>query len=177
MIICLALLLVPAVASSKIYKEAVFGADNQLCFLWWPVLPSTTGWKHDEAASRELSSNVLVPAGQTFQEAPAVMYARAMYKPRSPETHSLAEFIAGDREETENAVPGVRVAEQRPLHDGDGRMLRCIAYTAAGSSDLIVYGEEDDFWLVFAVSCKSPSALARARSTFEQLVARYKKTP
>jgi hypothetical protein len=144
---------------------------------WWPILPDLPGWVHDEAASRRYDSNFLVPRGQTFAEAPAVIYARALYKSRLPDTKSVEQLIAEDERRVAKDSPGVRISEQAALQDHDGRGYRCVAFAPAdeGTWELVAYGEEDDYYLIFTLSGDSPKALEKALPDFKKLIARYKK--
>lgn len=167
----------PGVLSAGIYKLGVPSTQG-IQLMWWPILPVVPGWQHDEGASRTYSVNMLIPNGQTFSAAPAVIYAKAMYKPPVPQTNSLAQLIASDRAEFSAKVPGVRIKELPPLHDGDGKALRCFSFSPAsrGSWDLAAYGEEDDYYLIFTVSAKTSKALQETRATFAKMVSRYKKS-
>jgi hypothetical protein len=82
-------------ASAEIYKEAT-PTDTGFDFVWWPIVTVPHGWLHDDGASHAQHVNALIPKGTTFANAPAVIYAEAVYKPRMPDTKSLTQFIADD---------------------------------------------------------------------------------
>jgi hypothetical protein len=168
------LALAPAVGLPDIFKLAI-PTDKGMQFYWWPILPEIPGWRHDEDISRANGVNMLIPVGKTFSNAPAVMYARALFKPRIPETRSLAQLIANDRATFETDVPGTVVSELPAIADGDGKTLRCYSFfpPGKGSWELVAYGEEGEFYLVFTVSGNAKAALNRATTDFSKVVAGY----
>lgn len=174
-LLILASLLIHGAANAEIYKLAV-PTDQGMMFYWWPVLPIISGWAHDEGASRAQSVNALVPTGYSFSQAPAVIYARAMYKPRMPETKSLSQLIADDRATFESEFSGVKINELTPIIDGNHKALRYFSYTPAsqGSWELVAYGEEGEIYLIFTVSGNTEAALLKARPDFEKIVSTYK---
>ncbi|MBS1867898.1 MAG: hypothetical protein JSS69_18460, partial [Acidobacteria bacterium] len=96
--------------SAEIEKTALM-CGNEICFYWWPKLSPPKGWHQDQDMSYEIEANALVPDGSTFSKAETVMYAKALYKPRTPETKSVDQLIADDKNEFLNADPNIAVAE------------------------------------------------------------------
>jgi len=169
----------PITASAEIYKLAV-PTDYGFHLYWWPVLPSVVGWHHDEIASRKYATNVLVPDGYSFLNAPAITYGEALYKPRDPEARTVEQVISNDRSEFDRENPGIKIKEVPELHDGDGKALRCFSFGPAGSSgnwELVAYSEEGDDFLLFTVSALSSRALQSADPTFSALVSHYREKP
>ena len=166
---------VPFTVFAGMYKLAV--PEKSGTEVWWPILPDLPGWVHDEAASRRFASNFLVPRGQTFANAPAVIYAKALYKPRIPDTKSVDQLIADDERQVAKESPGIRISEQAALQDRDGKGFKCVSFAPAseGSWEFVAYGEEDDFYLIFTVSGDSPAAFEKAMPDFKKLISRYKK--
>jgi hypothetical protein len=160
--------------SAEIYKEAV-PTDHGIEFYWWPVLKAANGWTHDEGASRANGVNAFVPTGYSFSDAPAVIYARAIYKPRVPETKTLAQLISDDGAEFKSHFPGVEISELPPLRVGAASNFRYFSFKPMqqGSFELVAYGEEPEFYLIFTVSGKTLSDLAKARPAFEKMVSNY----
>jgi len=162
-------------AMHEVVSPAAKGKD----VYWWPVLPAVAGWKHDEATSRILRANVLVPVGQVFADAPAVMYAKALSKSRLPMTKSLAQLVADDRREFARKVPGVKVADMPAVRTADGKTLLSLEYTPAGkgSWERVAYGEEGHYFLVFTVSAQNDASLKAALPAFSRLVSHYQAHP
>jgi hypothetical protein len=165
--------------SAEIFKLAI-PSDQGFKLYWWPQLQVPDGWVHDEGSSRSTSSNILVPKGQSFAQAPAVMYGKALYKPRIPETRSLDQLISDDKRKFQNDLPGIVILPVPALKNGDGRSLRCFSYspspkqTGEASWEWTAYSEEGDFYLIFVVSAKSEAALNTAVPSFRRLIATYK---
>lgn len=168
----------PMLAFGAIHKVAA--PDGQdVTLYWWPEFPTLPGWAHEDEASLELKANVLVPAGKSFFHSPAVIYGGAIYKPRSPETTSLDRLVANDVAQALNDAPGTKATELRKLTDADGKPWRCFSFTPQGKGrwEWVAYSEEGDFYLIFAVTGKSASALRSALPDFKKLVQTYKERP
>jgi hypothetical protein len=165
---------------AEIFKLAI-PTDRGIELYWWPQLRAPEGWVHDEDTSRSAGSNIFVPNGQSFSEAPAVMYGRALYKPYIPETRSLDELISDDKRDFQKHFPGVSIQRLPDLKTGASRSLRRFSYSpfrsasvAQGSWEQTAYGEEGDFYLIFVVSAHTEAALRRALPAFYGLIANYK---
>jgi hypothetical protein len=173
------LMVPPRSLSAEIYKLSIPG-DRGFTFYWWPQLQVPEGWVHDEGASRSTDSNMLVPKGQSFAQAPAVMYGEALYKPRIPETRSLDQLISDDKRKFQNHLPGITILPLPALTNGDGRLLQCFSYSpppndAKGSTwEWTAYSEEGDFYLIFVVSANNEASLKTALPAFRRLIATYK---
>jgi hypothetical protein len=165
---------------AEIFKLAV-PTDRGIQLYWWPQLQAPKGWVHDEETSRSTGSNIFVPKGQSFAEAPAVIYGRALYKPDTPETRSLDALISDDKHDFQKHLPGISIRPLPDLKTGDGRSLRRFSYSpprsagvAEGSWEQTAYGEEGDFYLIFVVSAHTETALTKAVPAFNALIANYK---
>ena len=172
------LIVPPRPLSADIFKLAI-PSDQGIKLYWWPQLQVPDGWMHDEGASRSTGSNMLVPKGQSFPQAPAVMYGEALYKPRIPETRSLDQLISDDKRKFQNDLPGIVILPLPALKNGDGRSLRCFSYSppqkdGKGSWEWTAYSEESDFYLIFVISANSQAALNTALPSFRWLIATYK---
>jgi hypothetical protein len=150
--------------------------ERGLDLVWWPRLPKLESWKHDEDASWAITANVLVPKGRTFADAPAVIYASATYKART-KSKSLAQFIAEDQASFRERVSGIKIARVSSLTNGDGKKLETYSFTPTSEGDweVISYGEEGDFYLIFAVSAHGEKALNAALPSFRLLVSHYRR--
>ena len=94
------------------------------------------------------------------------MYAKAVYKPREPGITSVETLIQRDREDFARNVPGVRIEEVAPLTTADGKLLRSFTFFPGkeGNWERVSFGEEGDFFLVFALSSRSERAYRAATS-------------
>jgi len=165
--------------SAAIFKLAV-PEEHGLHLYWWPQVKVPDGWVHDEKASRSTGTNMLVPKGESFANAPSVMYGEALYKPRMPETHSLEQLISDDKLDFQDRTLGIVISALPDLKTSDGRSLRCFSFSppkgSSGSNanwEWTAFGEEGDFYLVFTVSAQSQTALKEALPAFRRLIASY----
>jgi hypothetical protein len=168
----------PSEASGEIEKRATT-CEQVLCFHWWPKLPAFAGWHQDEPRSFAFGCNALAPDGSSFGDADTVMYAKALYKPRDPETTSLEMLIEQDKQRFAKEVPGIAIAEAPSLATADGQKLRSLTFFPKGEGnwERVAYGEEGDFYLVFAVSSLSRKGYEAALPAYERLVGRYREKP
>lgn len=150
--------------------------ETGLCLYWWPKLAPVEGWHHEPEPSQHYGANALAPEGSTFMDAETVMYAKASYKPRVPETKSLDALIENDKKEFLANVPGVVIAAAKPLTTGDGKKLKSVTFfpTAQGNWERVSYGEEGEFYLLFTISSRTKAGYERALPAYEEMIRGYK---
>ena len=169
----------PAVA--EIEKIAIPG-ENGLAFRWWPKLTPPKGWLQDLPTSFENGVNALIPVGQTFADAPSVMYAKAVFKARVPDVTSLAEMIVRDKQDFLNNVPDVLIRPTSTMVAADGRMLLSFTYSpkpeakdgSGGNWERVSYLEEGEFYLVFTMSSRTQKDFKASAKAYEKLVRAYR---
>ena len=156
-------------------------SDQGICPYWRPIVPALEGWVRDneaeDCARAPNGISVLVRPGQTFENAPAIIYARAMYKPTLPKkAKSLKQFIRNDMAAFKQDFPDFAIDKLPAIQDGDGKRLPCYAFRSEreGYWELVAYGEEGDYYLIFTLSGKTKSARDAARRDFERFVSLYK---
>ncbi len=172
-------------AEAEIIKTATRNCDRgEICFYWWPKLPAVAGWHTDQAANVGYGGNgmnSLVPDGSTFARADVIMYAAAVYKPRyeagNPQSKSLSALIEDDEATVARAHQGTSIAEVESLTTADGQSLRSFTFFRPdeGTWERVSYGEEDDFYLLFAISAHSEAGYRKALPVYEDVVGRYRK--
>jgi hypothetical protein len=162
-------------AHGEIEKIAV-PCEKGICLYWWPKLPRLPGWHGDRQNSLHYGINALAPDGFTFSDAQAIIYAKALYKPRVPHITSLEALIESDRSDFLRSRPGILIAEAPDLTNADGQRLKSFTYfpKERGNWERVAYGEEGDFFLVFTVSSRSLDSYPAAESAFETLVGQYR---
>lgn len=176
-----ALLLLTALSTtafSEIEKVAIL-CKTGICLYWWPKLPAISGWHHDQDASLYYGVNALAPDHFTFYNAEAVIYAKADYKPRIPETKNVDQLIASDEKQFTADNPNLTISEVSPLSTADKKKLRSVTFFPQGKGnwERVSYGEEGDYFLVFTLSSTSRAGYDKALSAYEQLVGEYKENP
>jgi hypothetical protein len=171
-----ALVFVSTGADAEVTKITV-SADSGPHVYWWPALPIPKSWVHDDEVSKERGVNVILPAGKSFDDAPAVIYASADYKPRFPKIHSLAEFIRQDKADIASQSPTAVVSDRADAKTGDGTTLKVMSYALPQKRqwELVAYGEEGDFYILFTVSAATETDLKASEGVFYALLATYRK--
>jgi hypothetical protein len=167
--------LLSAPAHAEIEKNAR-RCDHTLCFYWWPKLPRLKGWHQDRPSSFHDAINALAPDGQTFANAEAVIYARAIFKPRAPDVKSLDQLIENDKRDFLARSPDISIEAAGDLVTGDGQSLRSLGFIPGGSGnwERVSYGEEGNYYLLFTLSSRSERAYKDAMRAYETLIATYK---
>ena len=158
-------------------EKLAYPSATGFCFVWWPKLPAVEGWHQEEDSSREYSSNCLAPDGSTFADAETVMYARAMYKPRTPEIHSVEELIKSDRQGFLDSNPETVISPAAMISTGDEQRFRSFTFfpKTTGNWERVSYGEEDDFFLIFTISSRSQNGYRKSLPAYQMLIERYRK--
>jgi hypothetical protein len=169
------LLSVPVLASPEIEKVGRV-CEKGVCLAWWPKLDSAAGWHHDDGASFSVGANVQVPDGFTFANAETVIYAKADYKPRMPETTSLEILIKNDKADFLEDDPTIAITKVPSLKTLDGKVLETYTFfpKAKGNWEEVSYGEEGDFYLIFTISSRSHAGFLASLPVYEQYIAQYR---
>jgi hypothetical protein len=177
-LIVLLALAAAAPAAAEIERVATT-ADGGISMRWWPRVEPPKGWKHDREHSVSYGINAMAPARASFGKAQTVMYAKAIYKPRERELTSVDALIERDRRKSLERNPKQEVAKGAPLTTADGKVLQSLTYAPKGSGnwERVAYGEEGDFYLIFAVSSRTKAGYQSAMPAYEKLVAGYKEKP
>jgi hypothetical protein len=173
---CLVFLVaMPLVARADIERLAQ-PCGETMCFHWWPRLQELPGWHHDRGSSLQLGINALAPDGFTFSNAEAVIYARALFKPRIPQTTSLIALIENDKAEFLRHSPDIVISESEGLLTADGQKLKSLVFkpSSAGNWERVSYGEEGEFYLLFTLSARSESAYQNALGAYQNLISQYR---
>ena len=166
-------------AAAEITKMAHLTGTG-FAFNTWPRLPAVAGWSQDDRASQQNNAYVIVPDGQTFRDAPAVIYGNAIYKPSQP-SDSLDAFIADDKAEFVKHDSGLVVKELAPVTDASRRKLRVFIFqpSSAGNWEAVAYGEErdndnNDYWLLLVVSGRDKASFEAALPLYLKMLSEYR---
>jgi hypothetical protein len=173
--ICCFILLLNMTGRAEIEKIAL-PCDTGICFYWWPKLSPFKGWHQDKDQSYHYGINAFAPNGSSFANAESVMYAKAIYKPRVPETKTLEALIADDRKHFLSSDPLIAITEVSELMTGDGKMFRSFTFIphSKGNWEEVSYGEEGEYYLTFVLSSRSNEGFDKNQEAYRQLVAHYK---
>lgn len=183
LVACAAALAIAGAAQAEIVKTAKVNCNTgEICLYWWPKLPELRGWHGGGELNFKMGSNgsaVLIPDGRTFSDAPAVIYARAIYIERydwqNKTKSTLASFIQDDKATFREEAPNTAITSAAPLTTGDGQPLEVAVFSRPKSWDCVAYGKEDGYYLMFVMSANSEAAFQEAKPVFQDLVSRYRK--
>lgn len=177
-LLALIFLLLSGAAHAQIEKIAT-PTNSGIKLQWWPKVQPPHGWHFDNGSSHHFSFNAMAPDGSTFSNAETVIYAKAEYKPRVPETESLAQLVKQDISDFHHAYPGMEVAVEPSVLTADHKQLQVITFTpaAGGNWERVAYGEAADFYVLFSVSSRTKSGLDLAMPAFRAMVASYRVGP
>lgn len=161
--------------AAEIEKKAVL-LNDKIKLYWWPKLSIPRGWLHDEELSENMSSNVLLPRGTTFSNAPSIIYGRAFYDPDKKTRGTLSGFISDDVVKFRKSRAQLVVQEIHPgLTTLRHHSLRTFDFSyGPGTYDETCYGQEGDFWLIISLSSQTKRAFKRDKATFRRVIAAYK---
>lgn len=162
-------------AQAAIEKTAA-SCEDGICLHWWPVLPDIEGWHQDEKASYHYKLNAVALDGFTFSNAETVIYARALYKPRIPETKTLEMLITNDQADFLQSDSSIIITETTPLTTGDGKKMKSLTFFPgkSGNWERVSYGEEGDFYLILTISSKTEAGYQKSLPSYKQLIWHYK---
>lgn len=168
--------LIASVSKAEIEKTAIPDEKcGTICFYWWPKLPTISGWHQDKEQSFNYSANTQAPDGYTFINAETVIYAKALYKPRIPETKSLSQLINDDQNSFKKGSKLVINPEGKIL-TADKKQISIYSFTpeSNGNWEYVGYGEEGDFYLVFTISSRTQEGLNKNLPIFKEYINGYK---
>lgn len=174
------LLLGAGPARAEIEKIAV-PSESGINLMWWPKVAAPKGWHFDQGSSYHFSFNAIAPDGSTFSKAETVMYARADYKPRIPETKSLESYVSDDMANFKRSDSGMTVSREQPIIAQGGITFQVVSYSpgkgSSGNWERVAYGEDGDYYLTFVISCRTNAGLSREIPAFNAFVAGYVSGP
>lgn len=161
-----------AQADAKVVKNAMFFGYH-LHFCVHPDLGTPSGWVQDDRATNDLGILVLVPKGQTFTSAPAVVYGRAIHDPKKSKHPSLQSRIDADIRDFRARDPKARVKEvaRTPILGGS---VRTFEFELSGASEIVCHHREAEYWTLFVLTGKTAKDRAAATPAFRKVMARYR---
>ncbi len=166
-------------ASAEIYKVAIpDGKCGTVCFYWWPVLPAIDGWHQDMPNSYHYRANTQAPTGESFSKAESVIYAKALFKPRIPETKSISQLIENDKNDFKQSSNPI-MTQLEPLKAGDGKEFKSYQFFPRdnGNYERVSYAEEGEFFLVFTLSSRSKEGYESTMPIYLKFVEQYREKP
>ena len=150
-------------------------AEGRIEFMWWPKVALSERWERDELASRRNYINLWALKGQDAHSSPVVLYARAIYHEQGDTAKQLAVAISEDHEGFLQHYPGSKVEEIPAVETADRTKLRTFQFTpqSEGRWDIVAYGHEPRYVLMFCISANSQEILEANRAEFLAMVRSY----
>ncbi len=140
---------------------------------FWLTAPD--GWVLDNRAGVDQGLYaVFYPAGSSWADAPAVMYANTAMRDTTNQ-ESLESFIAGDFEEAKSKSPHLRMVRSAGIVTADGKHAEVRVFTGDkwGNIEEVAYIPEHRVFVLLTLTSKTRGAFARSVSAFESLVKSY----
>lgn len=155
--------------------EMTLGYMN--CLWSRPVIDTPPDWERDDEFGNKNENVTFFPANPNFGK--SIIYVSSVYKPNL-KTKTLDDFIQNEQKEfLERAKTNFKVTEEPNLKTADGKPLKAFkfesTYNGRRQFDLVAYGEEDDMFLIFALTSLSSEGFAASQQSFEILVSNYHK--
>ena len=156
-------------------EKTGYPSDRGIEFMWWPKVTVPDGWIHEHDVSLANAINMMVLKGETFAGSPVLMYARALYFEAGDTEKELAASIVADHEGFLEKFPNSKITQVAATETGDGTKLQTFAFTpdGAGNWELVAYGREPKYVLMFCISARSQEALEKHRAAFYAMVRSY----
>lgn len=160
--------LLPASAHAEIEKVEM-KCEKGPCFKWFPRVAPPRAWHYEEDESVEQGVKVFAPDDM---HSDMRMYTYAIQKADKPALHTLDDVIAHEKE---NYKEG-RAMEGKPLSTLDGKKLRTFLYATKDEIrwDQATYGEEGQFYVVFAITTTGLYELNRYVNDYSSFVGSYR---
>lgn len=151
-------------------------SGNAIELRWWPKISAPKGWHQEKESSFANSINIVVPDGETFAHSEYVIYARAVYKPRSPGIKSLDEFVANDKRGLLAQIPDTQIITEKALATATGRKFLSLYFKpkSVRNWERVTYGEEGDFFVLFTLSSRTEQGYLKALKTYKEVVGKYR---
>ena len=177
----LAVLLGLAVSSPApaLVEKVMTVCSGQLCPFYRPSFAVPEGWWEDSKTGLRLGVRLFVPAGETFDSAPAVIYATARH---NQEGEDLTGAVAHHHETWRRKVPEVAITRLDDVPRGDGPAFQQHAFVSpklttqpyervATTADRDIEGGLYVVRLV--LSAKTEEALKAAEASFLTILKSY----
>lgn len=153
--------------------------DGKLCPVFRVNLPVPGGWREDEEAGRKRNIQVLVPKGETFNSAEAIIYATVRY---NAEREPIVEFVARAQARWLERVPDATIARLADVRRAGIQPFYHYVYEAPGLSlkgfEHVATTADTDrdgnpFVVVIVMTGLSKAALAKAEEAYLSILRNY----
>lgn len=168
-----------APSASAEVKKVMLQCEGKLCPLFLPQLAAPAGWSADEKASEANKVSILLPAGEDFGSAEAVIYARATFSTEKQTIHERAEisnkqWLAADK--------SARIERLADVPRAKGAAFEVYRYinpkNVQQRAEIVAFGEDADtdgnaYRLQIVLTTTGEGVLKKNQATFLSLLAGY----
>jgi len=164
---------------SAVVEKVMKMCGGQLCPLFRPSFAVPDGWWEDHKTGMRLGVRLFIPAGETFDSAPVLIYATARH---SQEGEDVVAAVANHHETWRRKVPEVAITKLDDVRRSDGAAFQQHHFVspnlASQPYERVATGLDGDaegniFVVRLVLTAKSEAAVKRAEEVFVDLLKRY----
>jgi hypothetical protein len=165
--------------ASAVVEKVMKMCAGQLCPLFRPSFAVPDRWWEDHKTGMRLGVRLFVPAGETFDSAPALIYALARH---SQEGEDVVAAVANHHETWRRKVPEVAITKLDDVRRRDGAAFQQHHFVspnlASQPYERVATGVDGDaegniFVVRLVLTAKSEAAMKQAEEVFIELLKRY----
>jgi hypothetical protein len=165
--------------ASALVEKVMTVCSGQLCPFFKPAFAVPTGWYEDHKTGMRLGVRLLVPVGETFDSAAAIIYATARH---NLEGENLDSAVAQHEENWRRKVPQVAITRLGDVARSTGPGFQQHEFVAPGSAtqpyERVATAVDSDadgnaFVVRLVLTAKSEAALKSTEASFLALLKSY----
>jgi hypothetical protein len=168
-----------ATPAAAVVEKVMKMCGGQLCPFFRPSFAVPDGWWEDHKTGMRLGVRLFVPAGETFDSAPALIYAIARL---AHEGEDVVAAVANHHETWRRKVPEVAITKLDDIRRSDGAAFQLHHFVSPNLGtqpyERVATGIDGDaegnaFVVRLVLTAKSEPALKKAEEVFVALLKRY----
>jgi hypothetical protein len=160
----------PATAGAQPELTILYGDDHAFGL----VVPQ--GWTVDDTSGIGSKIRVvLYPKGQTWANAPTVMYVNPLHQ-KQEQRRTLRQMIEKDVADFKQQAPRGAVSSQAPLQTATGQPaeVRYFAHDGGPPTEAVAYVAEDQLVMLLVLQSRDSAGFQKNLPAFRSLVAGYR---
>jgi hypothetical protein len=165
--------------ASAVVEKVMTMCGGQLCPFFRPSFAVPEGWWEDHKTGMRLGVRLFVPTGETFDSAPAIIYALARL---GQEGEDVVAAVASHHETWRRKVPEVAITRLDDVRRNDGAAFQLHHFVSPNLAtqpyERVATGIDGDaqgspFVIRLVLTAKTEAALKQAEDAFVTLLKRY----
>jgi hypothetical protein len=165
--------------ASAVVEKVMKMCGGQLCPFFRPSFTVPDGWWEDHKTGMRLGVRLFVPAGETFDSAPALIYAIARH---GQEGEDVVAAVANHHESWRRKAPDVVITKLDDVRRSDGAAFQLHHFVSPNLAtqpyERVATGIDGDaegnaFVVRLVMTAKSEAAMKQAEEVFIALLKRY----